>query len=937
MAWFGGEGRRRFLLRASFVCALVAEAACGLAAPHPGPLPSWPEPTQQARPWAYWWWMGSAVDRTNLTRELTRYRDAGLGGVHIIPIYGAKGYEAQFIDYLSPEWMEMLAYTVGEAHRLGLGVDMTTGTGWCFGGPTVSPEDANAAVVARTFEVAGGKRLTRRFEREGLQALMAFSTNGQYVDLSGSVQADGQLDWRAPAGAWRVYAVSQRPSGQQVKRAAPGGKGPMLNLFYPEAMRHYLVWFANAFANYTGPKPRALYQDSYEYRSDWAPGLFAEFEKRRGYRLQTELPALFSNLGRGARRGAGGTGGRPAGLDEDHIARVKADYRETLGEIMAEESLPLWVTWAHRHGFLTRNEAHGSPGNWLDLYALADIPETEMFSLDRNRLVSKFASSAAHVAGRPLAAAETGTWLKEHFTGTLADMKYLLDDMFLSGINHVFYHGTCYSPDTAAWPGWEFYASFEMNPRNPIWRDVGELNAYVGRCQAVLQSGHADNDVLLYWPLADVWHNPNGLVHPLTVHARDWFEDQPMGRTAEWLWQHGYAFDYVSDQQLAQATVSGGRVTTPGGSYQMLLLPPTGHLPLRTLAALARLAQDGATVFFETNLPADVPGWGHLSERREAFKALLAQAKFSGDGGGQLARAELGRGRWLLGTLAAGLAAGGVAGEPMFAQPGLMCVRRSFDGGWYYFVANGAEQSAVQGWVGLSRPAKTVLMLDPLTGRTGAARLRQTAAGPEVYLALAPGESVLLRASRTEEPGEPRWAYWAPAGPATPIPGRWRVRFLEGGPVLPAAFETDQLGSWTARADTNAQRFAGTARYAVEFDAPSSWAGAWQLALGRVCQSARVRLNGKSLGTLIAPPFTVAAGRLKARGNRLEIEVTNVGANRIRDLDRRGVNWKNFYDVNYVGIDYKPFDAANWPLTDSGLLGPVTLQPIKESEMEHEP
>ena len=36
----------------------------------------------------------------------------------------------------------------------------------------------------------------------------------------------------APPGQWKVYAVSQRFSGQNVKRAAPGGRGPMLNPFY---------------------------------------------------------------------------------------------------------------------------------------------------------------------------------------------------------------------------------------------------------------------------------------------------------------------------------------------------------------------------------------------------------------------------------------------------------------------------------------------------------------------------------------------------------------------------------------------------------------------------------------------------------------------------------------------------------------------------------
>ena len=557
----------------------------------PDPL-AWPQTSKECRPWAYWWWHGSAVDTTNLAHELQRYHDAGMGGVHIIPIYGTKGWEQRDIEYLSPKWMAMLKFTVTEANRLGLGVDMTTGTGWCFGGPNVSAQDANALVVVKTFNVPAGEKLPSKIDPKATQALMAFSAQGKHADLTQKIAPDGTVHWTAEGGPWRVYAISQRPSGQKVKRAALGGAGPMLNLIYADAMKRYLARFTEAFAHYTGPKPRAMYHDSYEYRSDWAPDFFAQFEKRRGYRLQDELPALF---------------GRE---ENDHVARVKCDYRETISDIMAEDSLPSWVRWSHEHGFLTRNQAHGSPGNLLDLYAVADIPETEMFHTDRDILVSKFASSAAHVAGKPLVSSETGTWLEEHFTEKLADMKYLFDDLFLSGVNHVIYHGTCYSPDEAAWPGWLFYASTEMNPRNSIWHDVPTLNAYAARCQSVLQSGHPDNDILLYWPIYDGWQDAKGRMQNFSVHARDWLDGQRIGQLGRQLWKRGYAFDYVSDRQLATARAQSGSVVVPGGRYRVVLVPACQFIPEKTLSQLMSLAEAGATVIFEKHLPRRCAGLG---------------------------------------------------------------------------------------------------------------------------------------------------------------------------------------------------------------------------------------------------------------------------------------------------------------------------------------
>jgi hypothetical protein len=860
---------------------------------------AWPPITRLQKPWTYWWWMGSAVDTNNIARSLARFHQAGLGGVHIIPIYGAKGWESNYISYLSPRWMDMLAFTVSEAARLDMGVDMTTGTGWCLGGPHVTDEEANASPVVKVLEISAGSAITSKFDPKKAQALMAFNeADENKIDLLPRIEADGSVPWTAEGGTWRVFAVSQKPSGQKVKRAAPGGEGWMLNPFYAPAVSHYMQWFEEAFQSHAGPKPRALYQDSYEYRSSWAPDLFAQFERRRGYRLQDELPALFGEAANPNR------------------ARVKSDYRETLSDMMIEDAMPVWVRWAHDHGFLIRYQAHGAPGNWLDLYALADTPETEMFHLDRDKLVSKFASSAGHVTGRALVSSETGTWLAEHFTETLADMKFLQDDLFLSGINNIFYHGCCYSPDGADWPGWHFYASFEMNPANSIWRDVPALNAYAARCQSILQSGRPDNDILLYWPVHDYWSQPDGMVLEMTVHGDRWLGSQPVGKTAKWLWNRGYQFDYVSDRQLSAARAAGGFVQVPGGGYRAIVIPRCEHIPVATLSNLVALAGAGIPVIFDGPLPEDVPGLRELEQRRAELKELEAR------GGARL----------LNGNLQAGLDAAHIRRETMLDQGGLMCVRRAENDGAAYFIANRGGQ-AFEGWLTLATPARTAVLLDPMTGDTGVGALRQDSDGDaRIYLQLAPGQSILLRLLANRARRAPRWPYWKAAAEPARLDGTWQVKFVEGGPELPASFSANQLGSWTGAPDTNAQRFAGAAVYSLQFDAPPGWSKNWRLDLGKVCQSARVRLNGRDIGCLFTPPFSAVVTGLKPAGNLLEVEVCNVCANRIRDLDRRGVKWKNFHDINFVNMDYKPFDASNWPLAEAGLIGPVTLAPLTTVE-----
>jgi hypothetical protein len=362
------------------------------------------------------------------------------------------------------------------------------------------------------------------------------------------------------------------------------------------------------------------------------------------------------------------------------------------------------------------------------------------------------------------------------------------------------------------------------------------------------------------------------------------------------------------------------------------VVPECKFIPLETFKQLLALAKNGATVIFEEQLPLDVSGEGDLEKQRAELKTLNTKLVANENRRLGTSDYQVGTGHFWTGGLNVLLGSErGIAREPM-VDSGLSFVRRSFDGGWNYFIANRTETN-FDDWITLARPAKSVEILDPMTGNSSRAVQNENG---QIHLQLTAGESLILRAFSQGivlNGFLPTWNYWQTNGQPVEITGQWNVKFLEGGPTLPADFQTTKLASWTTFPDTNAQAFAGTAKYETTFDADNSKRktqnSKFYLDLGDVRQSARVRVNGKDYGTLITPPFRVVVDNLKPTGNTLEVEVTSVAANRIRDLDRRGVKWKTFRDINIVDINYKPFDASNWPLTDCGLIGPVTLTPVR--------
>lgn len=907
-----------------FIISLALTAGCQRE-----PDTLWPEVTKEMKPWTRWWWMGNAVDSANLRSLLQEYQKRGFGGVEIAPIYGAKGYEDQYIEHLSDEWMKRLRFTLQTADNLGMGVDLTNGTGWPFGGPQVDTAHAATKLIVGTYKLQGKQHLREKIRSSDpkqanapLISLTAYGPDNKTLLLTDKVDSAGTLHWVADKGTWELYALFLGKTKQQVKRAAPGGAGFTLDHFSSEALDRYLQPYAEALGK-EALGIRAFYNDSYEvYGADWTETLLKTFESKRGYDLRYHIRELLSQD------------------STEQVARIKSDYRETVAEMLLSNFTKRWTNWAHEHHGITKNQAHGSPGNLLDLYAAVDIPEAETFgsssfpipglrrdsadirNVDPDPMMLKFASSAAHVTGKNLVSSETFTWLTEHFKTSWAQCKPEVDQVFLAGINHVFYHGTTYSPKQVPWPGWLFYASVNFVPANSLWSHLDGLNSYITRVQSVLQTGNADNELLIYWPIYDIWHQSKGSLQALKVHDIDeWLHPTEFYKQALLLQEAGYSFDFVSDHLLADLQIQEGqwRVNTKALPYRALLIPKTDKMPVETVERLIQLAKGGATVIFQS-LPKDVPGVHDLEKHRAKFARALDILRKMSEG------QAIGSGKVLIcEDLLDGLEKEKLKGETL-VEAGLQFVRRNMGTGTYYYLVNLSEK-AVDQYLSLNAKGKFWYIMDPLSGQSGKATTDEKGKETRVRIQLEPGQSWIVAALNEEHSKESDWFYLAKPLSSISLTGKWLLTFKEGAPTIPKARSLDHLMCWTDLQDDATTDFSGKAVYSSSFELPATSAKEYVLKLDSLFESAHIKVNGKDAGLIWSLPYELKLGNLLRPGkNTIEIEVANLMANRIRFLDRKKVKWREYNGSQFVNIDYEPFDASNWQTTPSGLTGRVRIE-----------
>ena len=891
----------------------------------------WPEITKEMKPWTRWWWMGNAVDKPEIERQLRDLADAGFGGVEITPIYGVKGYEDRYVDFLSDDWMDMLNFTIQKATELGMGVDMNLGTGWPFGGPQITPEHAASRLILQHYHLQANEKLNEKIiiktpgqnpDDVELLAVMAYFENGDVLDVTDKINDTRELDWTPDQNVELVAAFNGK-TRQKVKRAAPGGEGWSLDHFSNQALDVYLRRFDSAFAK-IDQRPRAYFNDSYEvYGSSSTKNIFTEFEKRKSYDLRKFLRELDTDT---------------IQVNET-VKRIKADYREVFGDLLMEKFTIPWKHWSNDQQVLIRNQAHGSPANIIDLYGAADIPECETFgssyfpipglrrdsadfrNVDPDPVMLKFATSAANILGKPYVSSETFTWLAEHFKVSLSQCKPELEQVFLAGVNHVFYHGTTYSPESVGWPGWLFYASVQFGPVSSFWPHVIGLNEYIAKTQSILQAGNADSDLLIYWPVHDVWHDSGRLDKQISIHnIDDWLHPTPFYRLSTHLMRDGYLVDFATDKMIESMSLNNSllQANDKGGKYKTLIIPACGLMKVETMNNIIGLAKQGATIIIE-EMPKDVPGFNDLESMREVFHEILGSIQFENG------IAKVGKGRiYKSGNLGETLNILNLQGESL-VETGLKFIRRLVDGEKYYYLVNHTAATIDQN-LALNSSSKAVILMNPDHDTYGFVIPKKQGDKNMVQVQLEPGQALIIRCTDKDVSHLPSWRYHSKVKENIPLTGPWKLTFTSGGPEIPAEAVLSELKDWTDIEDEKVLNFSGTGIYEYSMNLEGELADDYILNLGKVAESARVWINEQEVDVLWSIPFKVSVGAyLKPGKNNIKIEVANLMANRIRYMDRQGLEWRNFHEINFVNIDYKPFDASGWEPMPSGLLGPVSL------------
>lgn len=878
------------------------------------------DPPGTYRPIPFWFWNGE-MEEAEIDRQLREMKDKGVLEAFI---HARRGL---LVPYLSQTWFDRVGFTVRKAAEYGMRMWLYDEDNWpsgYAGGRVLAVDpDCRTKNLARVTVPADGDLAVPEGK---LVAALAVTTDGRTFDVTDSFGSAGILP-ASPGNAGKMPALPPGVKEINFFMERYGEWKPaytddfyvdLLNLkctrefirsTHEEYYRRFGRYFGNTIAGIFTDEP-GFYNNFWgrdEGTNVWTGDFLAQFQRIKGYDLKPHLISLWEDAG--------------------DFRRVRADYYDVVSILFRDLFFKPIYDWCEAHkvesiGHVTIEEElkyharmFGGFFRSMEYLHVPGVDEIGQLRKNPDEITPKLGSSAAHMFGRERCMSETfGVY---GWKLTLEEMKATTDLQYVRGVNFFVPHAFYYSVEgerKEECPPSEFW-------QNVWWKYFKRYADYVGRLSYMNTRGHHIADVAVYYPLPSVWAEitPSDTSKPEEIDAR-------LKEVSTLLLANQRDFDYLNDDSIRNAVYGSGLLHINDEAFGVLIIPAATVMAVDTAERMAEFVRLGGTVILLGSAPRHAIINGTDEQLHEIWWSL---AKNSGKG--KLFQVM---------NAPEALAVLNQIQKPDFSvepvEPTVNYLHRRNGTADIYFITNRSPENLV--FTGKFRCVAIPRFWDPQTGEirgipeythaNGCTRIPLMLSGfGSAYVVFTTDEDkphvvgtnlpdiLECKADSVRGTTDHAGMYYADvavgddlirrAGAVADVPKPielskgWQFRLEKEADPMPV-----KLGSWT---DQGLPDYSGPAVYEITFDLPGNYAHRpLILDLGKVHETAEIKVNGRPAGVCLWRPYTVDISKFVHEGqNKLEITVTNTLSNR--------------------------FTPEKLP---SGLLGPVKLQPLAEVVLE---
>lgn len=524
------------------------------------------------------WGIGGPMTHDVICQDLDSIKSKGFKSVII-----EAGYRLP-APYLSEEYFKLIRNIVLEAKKRNLKIWIIDEGKYPsgFAGGKFSRERPDlrmqALVKCGEINVKPGEIIKDKLLPDYVMSTETISSSGQQ-NISVPV-IDHKISFNPGMDSWSIILVrSDFRTGQTRSIDSPTGakdtRNSQMDYLNPEAVKQFINWTHEGYKKYIG---REFGKTVMGFRGDepdyshipFTPDIIENFKQLKGYDPTPCLASFFT----------------PVMTDKEK--QVKADYWDVWSQRFANTYFKTESEWCEKNGLahITHlNNDHDMPacvrneGDFFRNLRRVTIPGIDaiwnQIWPDTINDFPKYASSVAHVYGKPRAFSES--FAAYYNSPTIPQAKYVIDYQMARGINFFEYM---------------FWSAGSKHPNWMTAPGMKGLNEYSNRMSYLLSQGKPGARVAVYYPVSTLWMGNDEIAERIK-------------KIAHQLLLHHVDFDYITDDAFKEALSIGREYleNKSGQQYKTVIIPSSDILSAAADSSLREFVTRGGKVLFWGSTP----------------------------------------------------------------------------------------------------------------------------------------------------------------------------------------------------------------------------------------------------------------------------------------------------------------------------------------------